>query len=163
MTGEWLASATGIKLTFVHYKGAAAPEIDLMAGRLHSIPKGLLSALPLIKSGKLKIIAIITGERTPLLPGVRTVAERTQAESGIPGFAYPSWVGLLAPGGTPPAIVDKLNADIIRAIKSPKAMNGWDAQGTVVVGTSPDGFRKVLINELAQWKKLVKENNIKVD
>ena len=156
LSGEWLASATGMKLNFVHYKGAAASDIDLMAGRIQLSAKGLVGALPLIKSGKIKLLAIYTGERTPLLPGVPTVAE-----SGVPGFDYPSWVGILAPGGTPPAIVNRLSAEFKTAVHSPKAMKNWEVQGTLPVGSTPEQFRKMLVAEAARWKKLVVDNNIK--
>jgi tripartite-type tricarboxylate transporter receptor subunit TctC len=155
LSGEWLASATGMKLNFVHYKGAAASDIDLMAGRIQLSAKGLVGALPLIKSGKIKLLAIYTGERTPLLPGIPTVAE-----SGVPGFDYPSWVGILAPGGTPVAILNRLSAEFKTAVHSPKAMKNWEASGTLPIGSTPDQFRKMLTAEAARWKKLVKENNI---
>jgi tripartite-type tricarboxylate transporter receptor subunit TctC len=156
LSGEWLASASGMKLHFVHYKGGAAADVDLMAGRIHLSAKGLVGALPMIKSGKIKLLAIYTGERTPLLPGVATVAE-----SGVPGFDYPSWVGILAPGATPAAIVNRLSAEFKTAVHSPKAMKNWDASGTLPIGSTPEQFRKMLTAEAARWKKLVADNNIK--
>ncbi len=163
MTGEWLAAATGIKLSFIHYKGGAQAEVDLIAGRIDSSPKGAVSALPQVKAGKIRVLAIITGERSAILPGMRTVAERSPAEFGIPGFSYPSWVGVLAPGATPPAIVEKLNADFLKAINSPKALKSFEAIDSIIVGTSSDGFRKLLVSEVAHWKKLVKDNSIRIE
>ena len=156
VAGEWLASELGIQLTMVHYKGGAAAELDLVAGRIHTTPKQLPPSLPLIKSGKARVIAILTRDRTPLLPGIRTVAEM-----GAPNFAYPSWIGLVAPAGTPAAIVDRLNTAVVAAIKSPQAMKRWEAQGSVVVGASPQEFRKRIVAEMAQWDKVVREKNIK--
>lgn len=158
LAGVWMASASGMDLNFVHYKGAAASDIDLMSGRIQLSAKGLVGALPLIKSGKIKLLAIYTGERTSLLPGVATVAE-----SGIPGFDYPSWVGILAPGATPRPIVDKLSAEFKKAVNSPKAMKNWESQGTLPVGSTPDQFRKMLVAEAARWKKLVSDNGIKAE
>jgi len=163
MTGEWLASGTGAKLTFVHYKGGAQAEIDLISGRIDSSPKGIVTALPQLKAGKIRVLAILTGSRTEMLPGIRTIAERTPAEAGIPGFSYPSWVGVLAPGGTPPAIVEKLNADFKKAINSPKAVKAFDSLDSVIVGSTPDAFRKLLVSEVAHWKKLIQDNNIKIE
>lgn len=163
MTGEWLAAGTGIKLNFIHYKGGAQAEVDLIAGRIDSSPKGAVSALPQLKAGKIRVLAIITGDRSAILPGMRTVAERLPAEFGIPGFSYPSWVGVLAPGATPPAIVEKLNADFLKAINSPKAMKSFEAIDSIIVATTSDGFRKLLVSEVAHWKKLVKDNNIKIE
>ena len=163
MTGEWLAAGTGAKLNFIHYKGGAQAEIDLLAGRIDSSPKGAVSALPQLKAGKLRVLAIITGQRTSLFPGMRTVAERSPEEFGIPNFSYPSWVGVLAPGGTPPAIVEKLNADFIKAINSPKAAKSFQMLDSVIVGSTADGFRKLLLSEVEHWKKLVRDNNITID
>ena len=163
MTGEWLASGTGAWLNFIHYKGGAQAEVDLISGRIDSSPKGIVTALPQMKAGKIRILAILTGSRTAVLPGMRTVAERSPAEYGIPGFSYPGWVGVLAPGGTPPAIVDKLNADFAKAINSPKAVKSFEALDSVVTGGSPEAFRKLLVTEVEHWRKLVKENNIRIE
>lgn len=156
VAGEWLASATGINLNIIHYKGGAAAELDLIAGRIHSTPKQLPPSLPLIRSGKARVIAILTKDQTPLLPGVRTVAQM-----GAPDFAYSSWIGLLAPAGTPVDIVNKLNEEVVKALKSPKAMKVWEAQGSIVVGATPEAFRKILVADLARWEKLIREKNIK--
>lgn len=154
--GEWLASELGIQLTMVHYKGGAQAELDLMAGRIHTTPKQLAPSLPLIKAGKVRVLAILTGERSPLLPGIRTVAEM-----GAPNFAYPNWVGLVAPGGTPAAVVSRLNTELAKTIRTPQAMKRWETQGSVVVASSPEAFRKRILAEIAVWDKVVKEKNIK--
>jgi tripartite-type tricarboxylate transporter receptor subunit TctC len=154
--GEWLASELGIQLTMVHYKGGAAAEVDLLAGRIHTTPKQLPPSIPLIKAGKARVIAILTRERSPLLPGIRTVAEM-----GAPNFVYPSWIGLVAPAGTPAAVVDRINAAMVKALTTPQAMKRWEAQGSVVVGSSPEAFRKRIVAEMAQWEKVVREKNIR--
>jgi len=163
MTGEWLAAGTGAKLSFIHYKGGAQAEVDLLAGRIDSSPKGAVSTLPQLKAGKLRVLAIITGQPTHLFPGIRTVAERSAEEFGIPNFSYPSWVGVLAPGRTPPAIVEKLNADFGKAIRSPKAAKSFQTLDSVVIGSSAEGFKQLLFREVEHWKKLVKDNNIKIE
>jgi len=156
--GEWLASELGIQLTMVHYKGGAQAEVDLMAGRIHTTPKQLPPSLPLIKAGKVRVLAILTSERSPLLPGVRTVAEM-----GAPNFAYPNWVGLIAPGATPVAIINRLNAELAKTIKTPQAMKRWETQGSVVVASTPESFRKRILAEMAVWDKVVREKNITED
>jgi tripartite-type tricarboxylate transporter receptor subunit TctC len=158
LSGVWMASASGMDLNFVHYKGAAAADVDLMAGRIQLSAKGLVGALPLIKSGKIKLLAIYTGERTSILPNVPTLAE-----SGVPGFDYPSWVGILAPGATPRPILEKLSAEFNKAVHSPRAMKSWESQGTIPVGSNPEQFRKMLVAEAARWKKLVSDNSIKAE
>lgn len=158
MSGEWLAAGFGINLLFVHYKGSAAAEVDLLGGRIDSSPKALISALPITKAGKVKVIAIITKDRSPLLPGVKTVAEQ-----GMPSYEYPGWIGIMTTGGTPAPIVNQLSVAFKAAITTPKAMKGWETQGTTPVGSTPDEFRKQLVAEMAVWKKLVKDNNIKAE
>ena len=80
---------------------------------------------------------------------------------GAPNFAYPNWVGLVAPGATPAAVVSRLNAELGRTIKTPQAMKRWEAQGSVVVASTPQEFRKRILAELAVWDKVAKEKNIK--
>ena len=158
MVGEWLAASAGVKFLFVHYKGSAVAELDLMAGRTDVTPKALISALPIIKSGKVKVIAIATSTRSPLLPDVKTVAEQ-----GFPGYDYPGWIGIMTTGGTSQAILNRLSAAFKAAVMTPAAMKGWEDQGTTPVGSTPEEFRKVLATEIAIWKKLVKDNNIKAE
>ena len=158
LSGEWLSKAIGARFTFVHYKGSATAEVDLLAGRIQSSPKGLASALPIIRSGKVKVIAILTAERTALLPGVRTIAEM-----GVPDYDYPGWIGILGSGATPPAIVAKLSAALGRAVKLPKAMQLWETVGVNPVGSTPEEFRQALAKEVAHWKKFVADNNIKAE
>jgi tripartite-type tricarboxylate transporter receptor subunit TctC len=154
--GEWLAHAMGVKFTFVHYKGSSQAEIDLMAGRIQAVPKGMISAIPLVKSGKAKVLAILQSQRASALPGIRTVAEM-----GAPDYEYPSWIGIIGAGATPPAIVNKLSAALARGVKSPKSMQTWDQLGVNPVGSTPDEFRRILARETEHWKKFVTENNIR--
>ena len=157
MTGEWLAAANNIKLTFVHYKGGSAAELDMLSGRIDSAPKNLMSTLLVVKSGKIKLLAIVTGNRTKLFPDLRTVAE-----INVPGFSYPGWAGIFAPGRTPPALQNQISTMFKQAITTPKAMAHWDTQGNEVVASTPDEFRKFLAVEVARWKKLATDNNIRL-
>ena len=154
--GEWLAHAMGVKFTFVHYKGSSTAEIDLMAGRIQAVPKGMISAIPLMKSGKARVVAILQSQRASALPGIRTAVEM-----GATDYEYPSWIGIIGAGSTPPAIVNKLSAALTRGLKSPKSMQTWDTLGVMPVGSTPDEFRRILGTEITHWKKFVTENNIK--
>ena len=156
MSGEWLAGANNIKLNFIHYKGAASAEVDMLAGRIDSAPKGMVTALPLVRAGKIRVLAIITNKRTKLLPDIPTVEEM-----GVPGYNYPSWVGVITGAKVPKEIVDKLHAGFVKVINAPKAMKVWESQGTDVVGLNSEEFRNQLLSETELWKKLVKENNIR--
>jgi len=156
VSGVWLASILGLDLNFVHYKGGAPAEVDLIAGRIHSIPKQLAASLGGLKAGKYRAIAIMTRDRTSVLPDLRTVAE-----SGAPEFSYGSWIGLVVPTGTSPAIITRLHSDMAKALRTPAAMKRWETQGSVVVGAAPEAFRKRIAAELAQWDKVVREKGIK--
>lgn len=156
MSGEWLAAALGIKLTFVHYKGGATQEVDLMAGRIDAAPKTLLSMLPMVKSGKLKMLALLTPRRSKLLPDMKTVAE-----TGVPGYSYPGWAGIFAPAGVSPELQTQL-ADMFRqAISTPRALQLWATQGNEVVGSTPAEFRQMLAAEVERWRKLARDNDIR--
>ena len=154
--GEWLAHAMGVKFTMVHYKGSSTAEVDLMAGRIQGTPKGMASALPLLKSGKTKVLAILQSQRTPVLPGIKTAVEM-----GAANYEYPSWIGILGAGSTPPAIINKLSAALGRGVKSPKSMQVWESLSVQPVGSTPDEFRRILGQEITHWKKFVQENGIK--
>lgn len=160
LAGEWLASVAGIKLNFIHYKGLAAAEVDLIAGRIDSEPVALAAVQPQMKAGKVRAIAIISNARSPQLPDLKTAEEEGPA---FAGYGYPSWVGIFTTGGTPRDIVDKLQQGFNKAIRTPKAAKVMDSQGSVPVGLTSDEFRKLLINEEGVWRKLVKEHNIKAE
>jgi tripartite-type tricarboxylate transporter receptor subunit TctC len=156
MIGAWLHSATGTKITFVHYKGAGPMYTDLLAGRTQVTASSLFTSLPHIKPGKLRPIALLNSERSSLLPGMRAVAEQ-----GIPDFDYSAWTGLLGPAGMPGPVMDKLAAEIARAAKAPDILERFADDGTLVLGSSPADFRKYLVGEITRWKRLAQEFNIK--
>ena len=126
-----------------------------MRGNLRVCPR--FAALLLVKSGKIKLLAIVTGNRTKLFPDLRTVAE-----INVPGFSYPGWAGIFAPGRTPPALQNQISTMFKQAITTPKAMAHWDTQGNEVVASTPDEFRKFLAVEVSRWKKLATDNNIRL-
>ena len=156
MSGEWLASANNMKLTFVHYKGSSQAELDMLAGRIDSAPKGMVSALPLVKQGRIRVLAIITNKRTSLLPDVKTVDEM-----GVPGYNYPSWVGLVTGGNVPRDIVDRLHAGMVKVISTPKAMKVWESQGTDVVGSTPEEQLAADVRDTRNWADAARRFNFK--
>jgi tripartite-type tricarboxylate transporter receptor subunit TctC len=157
LTSLWLDSLTGTKTTPIHYKGGTNLFTDLMAGRVDVYFGTLLIDLPLFKSGKLKPIAQASLERNPALADLPTIAE-----SGYPGFEYSSWLGLLAPAGTPAPIRNKLAAEINKIQKTPEFLSrmGGDIQ---LIGSTPAEFERYYLSEHERWKKLVKEANIKFE
>lgn len=158
LSGAWLHSATGTEVTFVHYKGAGPMYIDMFAGRTQAAFVGLSSALPYLKAGKLKLLAIANLERSPLMPAVPTVAEQV-----VPGFEYSSWIGIAGPAAIPPAVLEKINAEFVKVARAPDIAEKLAPSGTMLVGSTPALFRQYLAQEINRWKKLVSELGIKAE
>jgi len=156
IAGAWLHGATDTKVTFVHYKGAALLFTDQVAGRVHVSPASIFNALPFIKSGKTRAIFMISGERSALMPDLKTVAEQ-----GIPGFDYSAWEGIFTAAAVSPAIVNKLAAEFGKIAKMPDVINMFKNDGTIMVGSSAPEFRKHVITEITRWKKVVQDHDIK--
>jgi len=158
LTGELLQSAAGIKLSHIPYKGSAQAITDLMGGQVQSYMSSIPTALSHIKGGKLRAIAVTSAKRVPTLPDVPTVGE-----AGYKGFDANTWFGIVAPAGTPPAIVNKLNAEINRVLKSPDIRDKFAAEGGGALGGTPQEFAAVLKADYGKWGKVVKDANIKLD
>ncbi len=156
LAGEMFKSATGTSLQHVPYKGTPAAYADLMSGRIALMFDNIVAAMPHIKSGKLKAIAVTSATRSPSLPNAPTVAE-----AGIPGFEAVSWMGALVPAGTPKDIVEKLHIDIVAVLAMPDIQERLAQLGAVVVGSSPEQFATWNRNEIAKWAKAIKDSGIK--
>ncbi len=155
LVGAWLHQLTNTEVTFVHYKGSAPYVTDIVAGRLDVVPMSLGTGAPHFKSGRLKPLALMTTNRLSVLPNLMSIAEM-----GLPGYEYPNWLGMQAPAGTPAAIVNKASAEMARAVKSPDLAADLELNSITAIGSAPEEFRKVLIREVAQWKKLVADLKI---
>ena len=158
LNAAWFHSLTNTKVTFVHYKAAGLTLTDLIAGRVDTAFSTLLSGLAHIKSGKLRALGIASAERSPMLPGVLPAAEQ-----GVTGYNYASWFGIVAPGGTPPAIIDKLNAELVRISRLPDIMAKLEADGGSMVGSTPQQLRQVIVSEMSRYKKLIQDTGIKLE
>ncbi len=158
LSGELFKVMAGVQMTHVPYKGSAPALQDLIAGQVQLMFDNLPPSLPQIKAGKLRALAVTSAARAPALPDVPTVAE-----AGLPGFEASSWFGVLAPAGTPPAIVAKLNAEIGRWLATPEAKEKLAKQGADAAGGSPEDFVKHIAAETAKWAKVVKESGAKID
>ena len=158
LMGLWLTSATNTKVTFVHYKAAGAAFPDVMAGRVQMMPMTFSGGYPsLVKPGKARAIGIANIQRSALLPDMLTVAEQ-----GVPDYEYPSWLGMLAPGKTPVAIINKLQTELAKIMKLPEIQQKL-GEDTTLIGSTPEQFRRLVLTETERWQKLVKDNNIKLD
>jgi tripartite-type tricarboxylate transporter receptor subunit TctC len=158
LSGELFKVMAGVQMTHVPYKGSAPAMQDLLGGQVQLMFDNLPPALPQIKGGKLRALAVTSVTRAPALPDTPTVAE-----AGLPGFEASSWFGVLAPAGTPPAIVAKLNAEIAKWLATPEAKEKMLALGANAVGGPPEDFAKHIAAETTKWAKVVKESGAKVD
>ncbi|CAN7660447.1 tripartite tricarboxylate transporter substrate binding protein [Variovorax sp. LjRoot84] len=154
---EMLKSAAGIEITHVPYKGSAPAVSDLLAGQVQMMVDGLPSALPHVKAGKLRAIALTSLHRAPALPELPTIAE------SYPGFYADAWSGLFAPKGTPKPVVDKLSAEVQRILKLPEVREKLAALGAEPVGSTQVQFAAHVKREIDKWGKVVKTSGAKVD
>ena len=155
MSGELLESMADIKMQHVPYKGGAPMLIDLMGGQIPIAFDNLPSSMTYIKAGKVRALAVTTARRWPGAPEIPTMAE-----AGVPGYEVDAWFGLLAPAGTPSAVIDDLNRNVIAVLKTPEVEKLFFEQGALPVGNTPQEFGAFIRAELAKWSKVAKSNNI---
>src|SRR5579863_3134609 len=147
----------GIKMTHIPYRGTALAVADLVAGQVQVVFADPISSLQLVNSGTLVALAVTSKDRSPVAPDVPTISE-----SGYPGFDVVAWHGILAPAKTPPAIVAKLNAEIVRALKDPETKSLLESQAIQVVGSSPRAFADYIKQDIALWKGVAEQAKIEV-
>ncbi len=148
--------ATGVEMLFIPYKGGAAAITAIVGGETNVSLNGLLATLPHIKGGKVKGLAVASNKRMEAAPDLPTIIE-----SGVPDFVTGSWQGLLAPAGTPPEIVKKLNAAVVEIINTPDMKSKLTGMGADVIGDSPEDFARFIREDTAKWSKVVKQAGIK--
>ena len=153
-----LASMTGMKLTHVPYKGSGQATTDLLGGQIMVSIPGTAGMVGHIKAGKLRPLAVTGATRSPQLPDVPTVME-----SGVPGYEAYVWMGLLAPKGTPAAIVEKIQRDVVAVLQTNEVRGYMATAGIEVVGSTPAEFGKFFRAEREQWAKVVRETGAKAD
>jgi tripartite-type tricarboxylate transporter receptor subunit TctC len=158
LAGELFKVMTGVQMEHIPYKGSAPALTDLMGGQVQVMFDNMPSALPHVKAGKLRAIAVTTLKRSPAMPDLPTIDE-----AGVKGFEAASWFGLLAPAGTPKEIVAKVQADVVKAMKTTDLTEKMAQQGAAAVGNTPDEFAAYIKVELAKWEKVVKASGAKAD
>lgn len=156
MSIELLKSLAGIDMVHIPYKGTAPGVVDLLAGQVLVMAPNVLTALPHIKSGKLRALAVTSVKRSEGLPDVPTVAE-----SGLPGYDSTQWYGVLAPAGTPRAVVVRLHDEIVRALRDADVGKRLAADGAEAVGSSPEEFAAFIKSESEKWAKVARAAGIK--
>ena len=159
LAGELFKSRTGVFMAHIPYRGSGPAMMDMVAGNADVMFDNLPSALPHIKSGKLKAFAVTSAQRSSVLPDLPTVEEA----AALPGFDASSWFGLLAPAGTPGPIVNRVQQETAKALNSPAIKEKLEAQGAIPSGNTPQAFAQLIDNEIKKWAAVVKASGAKVD
>jgi tripartite-type tricarboxylate transporter receptor subunit TctC len=155
---ELFRTMTGVELVHVPYKGSAPMVTDLLGGHVQVAFDNTPNVLPQVKAGKLRALAITSATRSAMVPDVPTVSE-----AGVPGYEVGVWFGIVAPAGTPPAVLGKLNAELNRMLAMPDVKQKFADQGVEPVGGPPERFAEHLKAQIEKWTKVVKESGAKVE
>ncbi len=158
MAGELLKVTAGIDMLHVPYKNSAAARADIMGGQVDVMFDALPAMVSNIKAGKVIGLATTGLVRSAVLPELATVRE-----SGYPDFEATIWNGIMAPKGTPAAVVAKLNAEIRRIVSSPELVKSWAAQGVIPMSMGPAEFERMMDDDIAKWAQVVKRSGVKLE
>jgi len=158
LAGELFNLEAGVKLVHVPYKGVNLAMNDAMSGEVQLVVIGIPAALPFIKSGRLRALAVLAPKRLAALPDVPTAAE-----AGLPGYDVTTWYGILAPAGTPKPIIARLNAEIVRVMQAPDLQARFAATGTEPRTSTPEEFGAFIRQEMEKWGKVVRQAGLKAD
>ena len=158
LAAEVFKSTTGVNLVHVPYKGAPQAAASLLSNETQLFFDALITAIPQVKAGKVRVLAVTSPRRHPSMPDVPAMAE-----AGVAGYDVTGWNGILAPAGTPREIVAKLHADIVRVLRMPDVRERLSAQGADPVGNTPEEFGAIIRHDVAKWAKVVKDAGIKVE
>lgn len=158
LAGELLKIQTGVQMTAIPYRGGVLAVQDLLGQQVQLVISDALPAMQHIRSGKLRALAITSDKRSPMAPDVPTFAE-----AGVRGMVADNWWGVLFPAGTPKPILDRMHADLTRAVASPEVKERFAQLGVEPVSSSPEQFRQFIVSEMARWGKVVKDANIRAD
>ena len=155
---ELLMQRTGTRFTHITYKGGGPALIDFIAGQTQVFMTNIVIMLPQVKAGKARALATSTAKRSNAAPDVPTIAE-----SGVPGFNEGAFHGVMAPSGVPKAIVEKLHAEIVKAMRSPEVLDRLTAEGAEVVASTPQDFNARMRTDIDKWAKVIKTAGIRAE
>jgi tripartite-type tricarboxylate transporter receptor subunit TctC len=158
LSGELFKTMTGVDMQHIPYKGSPPALQDVVGGSVSMTFDNITTAWPLAKNGNLRAIAVTTAKRSSIAPDVPTLAE-----SGLPGYEVGSWQGVFAPAGTPPEIVKRLNAEMVKIVNMPDVKEKLTALGAEPVGNTPEEFSAMVKAEVVKWADVVKKSGAKVD
>ena len=156
LLGKWVGNLAGTEINLVFYRGTALALQDVLGGRVDAMTDAATSAIPRIRSGQLRALAVTSAERYPLLPDVPTMAET------VPGIKVESWLGLASAPNTPKPIVDRLNSEIRRALGLPEVQKWARDSGVLTAPSTPDEFRNRVAGDIKQWSDIVVRNKISI-
>jgi tripartite-type tricarboxylate transporter receptor subunit TctC len=157
LIGSWVGMKAGVDMTPVSYRGSASAVTDVMTGRVDVMLEPATSAFPRVHNGQFRVLAVTSPQRYPLMPEAPTVAET------LPGVQYMSWLGMATAPRTPRPIVDRLNAEIHRALQAPEIQQKLKEGGNVATPTTPEAMKKQMEDEIALWRGIVEANHITVN
>jgi len=157
LLAEMLKSSAGIDMTHVPYKGVSAAATDTVSGQVQVLFGSLPGVMPLVRSGQLRALAVATAQRTKLAPELPTISET------VPGCQTTAWYGLMAPAGTPTAVLDKLQVATTKVLASKEFSDALAKQGVEIMGSTSQQFKALIAQDLATWSKVVKTSGVKVD
>jgi tripartite-type tricarboxylate transporter receptor subunit TctC len=154
---ELFDNKAGIKMTHIPYRGTSLAVADLIAGQVQVVFADPVSALAQVRAGTLVALAVTSKERSPVAPDLPTIAE-----SGYPGFNAIAWHGILAPSGTPPAIIDRIYAVIEKALQDPATIKLIEQQAIQIVGSSPQAFAGFIKQDIGLWKDVAQQAKVEM-
>ena len=158
MAGELFKSMSGTDIQHVPYRGSSGARNDVIGGQVQMMFDAITTMAPNVQAGQVRALGTTGDKRSTVLPDVPTVAE-----AGVPGYEATIWLGIMAPKGTPQAIVEKLNAEIRKVVNAPAVKETWAKQGAVPMNMTPAEFGAYLEKDIVKWANVVKTANIKVD
>jgi tripartite-type tricarboxylate transporter receptor subunit TctC len=158
LAAELFKSMTGVQMVHIPYKGASPALVDMLAGQCQVMFATALSVQPYLQSNRLRPLAVSTAKRARIMPQLPTVAE-----AGVPGFEATTWHGVVSTAGTPPAVINKLNAEINKVLKLPDVNTTLTRQGAEVLGGTPQEFAAYIRSEIPKWAKVVKASGARPD
>jgi tripartite-type tricarboxylate transporter receptor subunit TctC len=158
MAGELFKAMAGVSVLHIPYKGSSAARTDVLSGQVDMMFDAVPTMVEFIRSGRVKALGTTGKTRSQVLPNVPTMAE-----SGVPDYEAVIWLGLLAPKGTPAAVVNRLNEEVGKLASDPQVVQAWAKQGATPLKMSPDAFTKYMQDDIAKWARIVKISGAKAD
>lgn len=155
---EHFKTMAGVDIDRIPYKGSGPALLAVMSGDVQMLISGLTTALPQVKTGKVRALAILSEKRSPLAPNIPTATEKA-----VPGFTAVTWFGLFAPAGTPHEIVSALNSTLNRVLAEPSTLEKLQALGVDPTPGTADTLQKLVISEVPEWEKIIKDSGVKLD